>query len=113
VIFSVVYQLTRCLLDCLMLLARREASKEAELLVLRHENAVLRRQVGRVRYQPADRLWLTMLSRLIPRHRWREVFGVTPATLLAWHRRLITRNGTIRAAGAPGDRPRQPRSATS
>ena len=44
VIFSVVYLLVCCLLSCLMLLARREASKEAELLVVRHENAVLRRQ---------------------------------------------------------------------
>jgi hypothetical protein len=66
VIFSVVSLLARCLLSCLMLLARRGASKEAELLVLRHENAVLRRQAGRVGYQPADRLWLAALSRLIP-----------------------------------------------
>jgi putative transposase len=45
-------------------------SKDAELLVLRHANAVLRRQAGRVRYQPADRLWLAALSRLISRGRW-------------------------------------------
>ena len=83
--------LTCRLLDGLMVLARREASKDAELLVLRHENAILRRQISRVRYQQADRLWLAALSRLIPRHRWGEVFAVTPATLLAWHRRLVTR----------------------
>ncbi len=65
-IFSVVSLLARRLLSCLMLLARRGASKEAELLVLRHENAVLRRQAARVGYQPADRLWLAALSRLIP-----------------------------------------------
>jgi putative transposase len=47
VIFSVGYLLARCLLDGLMVLARREASKDAELLVLRHENAVLRRQISR------------------------------------------------------------------
>jgi putative transposase len=83
------YLLTRCLLGSLMMLARREVSKDAGLLVLRHENAVLRRQVGRVRYQPGDRLWLAALSGLVPRHRWGEAFAVTPATLLAWHRRLI------------------------
>ena len=90
--FSVVYLVVRRLLGCLMVLARGEVSKDAELLVLRHENhenAVLRRQIGRVRYQPGDRLWLTALSWLIPRRRWGEVFAVTPATLLAWHRRLV------------------------
>ena len=58
---------------------------------LRHENAVLRRQTGRVRYQPAGRLWPSALSRLIPRRRWGEVFALTPVTLLAWHRRLVAR----------------------
>src|SRR6266536_2194515 len=85
-----------------MVLARREASKDAELLVLRHENAVLRRQVVRVRYQPADRLWLAALSRLIPRRRWGEVFEVTPATLLAWHRRLVIRIATDNPAWGTG-----------
>jgi hypothetical protein len=60
VIFSVVYLLARSLLSCLAVLARREVPKDAELLVLRHENAVLRRQISRVRYRPADRLWLTV-----------------------------------------------------
>ena len=112
-IFSVVYLLARCLLGCLMVLARREVSKDAELLVLRHENAVLRRQTGRVRYQPGDRLWLAALSRLIPKRRWGEVFAVTPATLLAWHRRLSHANGITRTGGVPDGRPRRPRSASS
>jgi putative transposase len=87
--FSVVCLLVRRLLGCQMVLARGEVSKDAELLVLRHENAVLRRQIGWVRYQPGDRLWLTALSWLIPRRRWGGVFAVTPATLLAWRRRLV------------------------
>jgi hypothetical protein len=91
VIFSAVYLLVRCLLSCLMVLARGEVSKDAELLVLRHDNAVLRRQIGRVRYQPGDRLWLAALSGLVPRCQWGQVFTVTPATLIAWHRRLVTR----------------------
>jgi transposase InsO family protein len=102
VIFSVGYLLARCLLDGLMVLARREASKDAELLVLRHENAILRRQISRVRYQQADRLWLAALSRLIPRHRWGEVFAVTPGTLLAWHRRLVTRRWDYTSRRRPG-----------
>jgi putative transposase len=102
VIFSVDYQLVRCLLGCVMVLARREVSKDAELLVLRHENAVLRRQISRVRYQPGDRLWLAALSRLIPRRRWGELFAVTPATLLAWHRRLVTRKWDYKSRRRPG-----------
>jgi putative transposase len=72
---------------------RRSASPSARpaLLVLGHENAVLRRQVSRVRYHPAGRLWLAALSRLIPRRRRGEAFTVTPATLLAWHRWLVAR----------------------
>ena len=101
-IFSVGYLLARCLLACVMVLARREVSKAAELLVLRHENAVLRRQISRVRYQPGDRLWLSALSRLIPQQRWGEVFAVTPATLLAWHRRLVTRKWDYTSRRRPG-----------
>ncbi len=101
-IFSVVYLVVRRLLDCLMVLARREVSKDAELLVLRHENAVLRRQTGRVRYQRADQLWLAALSRLIPRRRRGEVFAVTPATLLAWHRRLVARRWDYSGRRRPG-----------
>jgi putative transposase len=105
VIFSVVYLLVRCLLSCLMVLARQEPSKDAELLVLRHENRVLRRQIGRVSYQPADRLWLAALSWLIPRHRQGEVFAVAPATLLAWHRRLVTRKWDYTSRRRPGRPP--------
>ena len=83
-IFSVVYLLARRLLGCLMVLARREVSKDAELLVLRHENAVLRRQISRVRYQPADRLWLAALSRGLAAPLGRGLRGVTPGTPLAW-----------------------------
>jgi putative transposase len=107
VIFSVVYLVVRRLLDCLMVLARGEVSRDAELLVLRHENAVLRRQTGRVRYQPGDRMWLAALSRLIPRRRWGEVFAVTPATLLAWHRRLVARKWNYASRRRPG-RPSTP-----
>ncbi|WP_246144531.1 hypothetical protein [Actinacidiphila oryziradicis] len=82
---STVYAVTRRLLSLPALLLRREVSKDAELLVLRHENAVLRRHVPRVRYEPADRLWFAALSHLIPRRRWAQVVPVTTATLLRPH----------------------------
>jgi putative transposase len=81
----------RCLLGLTAVIVRRDLSKDAELLVLRHENTVLRRQIARVHYTPADRVWLAALSRLVPRRCWAEVFSVTPATILAWHRRLVSR----------------------
>ena len=104
-IFSVAYLVVRCLVGCVMVRARREVSKDAEFLVLRHENAVMRRRIGRARYQPGDRLWLAALSRLIPRRRWREVFAVTPATLLAWHRRLVTCKWDYTSRRRPGRPP--------
>jgi putative transposase len=102
VIISVVYLLVRCLLSCLTALTRHQVSKDAELLVLRHENTVLRRQVGRVRYATGDRLWLAALSRLVPRRRRGEVFAVTPATLLAWHRQLAARRWDYTSRRRPG-----------
>jgi putative transposase len=104
-ILSVVYRTTRHLFSALAVAVRHDASKDAELLVLRHENAVLRRQVARVRYTWADRLWLSALAGLIPRRRWEVVFPVTPATLLAWHRRLIARRWDYSARRAPGRPP--------
>ena len=73
--------------------------KELEIVVLRHEIAVLRRQLSRPAMQPADRVLLAAASRLIARARWRSFF-VTPETPLAWHRRLVARRLTY-----PGRRP--------
>src|SRR3954454_15867116 len=69
-----------------------------EIAVLRHQLAVLRRQVPRLRYTPADRMLLAALAKLLPRERW-VAFLVTPSTLLRWHRELIARRWTYPHTG--------------
>ncbi|MFD0224443.1 hypothetical protein ACWGPD_38435 [Streptomyces hirsutus] len=66
---SIVTALVRNLITVPAVVLRSRVAKDAEVLALRHENAVLRRQIARVRYEPADRIWLAMLSRLVPRER--------------------------------------------
>ena len=105
---KIVYLLVRRVLGLAVLVFRTNLAKDAELLVLRHENAVLRRHASRVRYEPADRIWLAALARLIPRNRWAEVFPVTPATLLAWHRRLAAKKYDTSKRRKPGRPPTVP-----
>ena len=99
---SLVYLLLRQVLQMLTQLARDGGAKDVEILVLRHQVAVLRRQVHRPDLEPADRVVLAALSRLLPRPRW-SAFFVTPATLLRWHRELIARRWTY-----PHARPGRP-----
>ena len=103
-----VYLLVRRVLSLAVLISRKDLAKDAELLVLRHENAVLRRNAGQVRYEPADRVWFAALARLIPRRRWADVFPVTPATLLAWHRKLAAKKYDTSKRRRPGHPPTIP-----
>src|ERR671919_995448 len=66
---------------------------EAEVLVLRHELAVIRRQIRRPKLRRRDKLFLSAMSRMLPRERW-AAFMVTPATLVRWHRELVRRKWT-------------------
>jgi transposase len=75
-------------IQLLAMLARGDAAKDLEILVLRHQLAVLRRQTPRPKLEPADRALLAAISRALPRSRW-SCFLVKPETLLRWHRRLV------------------------
>ncbi len=104
-LLKIVYLLTCRVLSVVFLVLRCDQANAAELLVLRHENAVLRRNVSRIRYDPADRLWFSALARLLSRRRWAEIFPVTPATLLAWHRRLAAAKYDTSERRKPGRPP--------
>lgn len=92
-IWSFVYLAVRRIMELLLLCLRSCDAKELEILVLRHELEIFRRQHPRPRLEPKDRALLAALSRLLPRRRW-SVFVVTPATLLGWHRRMVRRHWT-------------------
>jgi hypothetical protein len=80
-------------IDLLALRGRRDRSKDVEILVLRHQLAVLRRQVARARFTPDDRALLSAFSRVLARDRW-SIFVVRPDTILRWHRRLVANHWT-------------------
>lgn len=90
------------MLDLLVLRGRRDRSKDAEILVLRHQLGVLHRQVPRPQFEPVDRMFLSALARVLRRDRW-TVLLMKPDTLLRWHRRLITKHWTYphRQPGRP------------
>src|SRR4249919_3045655 len=102
---KIVYLLVRRILGLAVLISRTDRAKDAELLVLRHENTVLRRRAGRIRYEPADRVWFAALAQLIPRRRWAGIFPVTPAILLAWHHKLAARKYDTSRRRKPGRPP--------
>jgi hypothetical protein len=106
VLLKILYLLTCRVPGVAVLVFRGDRVQAAELLVLRHENAVLRRHIGRVRYEPTDRAWFAALARLVPRRRWTETFPVTPATLLAWHRKLAAAKYDTSKRRKPGARRR-------
>jgi transposase InsO family protein len=107
-LLKIVYLLVRRVLGVAVLVFSKDLAKDAELPVLRHENTVLRRHAGRVRYEPADRMWFAALAWLIPRLRWTGIFPVTPATLLAWHRKLAARRYDTSRRRKPGRPPTVP-----
>jgi putative transposase len=101
VLFRLIYRSLAAVLSWLALSARSSASKNAEILILRHELGVLRRGNSRPRIDWADRALLAALARILPRA-LRAHRIVTPGTLLRWHRHMVIKKWTQpRARGRP------------
>ena len=90
---SLLYRLVRRIFELLRVQRMDGVAKDAEILVLRHQLAVLRRQHARPRFSWSDRALIALLAHLVPRERW-HAFLITPATILEWHRRLVRRHWT-------------------
>jgi len=101
-LWSLAYVVVRRLFQLMVLCCRSPRSKELEILVLRHELSILRRQAQPPRLRVADRVLLAALSRALPRRAW-SAFSVSPRTLLRWHQRLVARRWTYphRGPGRP------------
>jgi hypothetical protein len=103
-LLSILYACFRVLADLVLLRCRSGRARDVELLALRHEVRVLRRQVKRNAWRSGDRFVLTALSRRLPHAGW-GVFPVRPETLLRWHRELVRRKwaafGERRGPGRP------------
>jgi len=107
------YRLIRLVIDLLVLRGRTDRSKDVEILVLRHQLTVVRRQIIRARFEPADRALFSAFARALGRDHW-SMFLVRPETILRWHRRLVAnhwtyphrpgRPSTVRRAARHGSR---------
>src|SRR6266542_234508 len=114
VLLKLAYLMLCRFVQLLTLLAHGDAAKDLEILVLRHQLTVLRRNTPRPRLEPADRALLAAISRALPRARW-SCFLVKPETLVRWHRQLVkggvdlpaawTRTSATRPGGPAADRP--------
>ena len=105
---KIAYLLMRWLYGLVALMLRGDRAKNAELWCSGMRTRCCAGQAGRVRYEPADRAWFAALAQFIPRRQWGEVFPVTPATLLAWHRRLAARKYGTSTRRQPGRPPTVP-----
>ncbi len=103
---SFLYRLVRRVFEILSVHHMDSVAKDAEIVVLRHQVSVLRRQVARPRFSWSDRALIAALARLVPKQRW-AAFLVTPETILGWPRALVRRRWTY-PHGKPG-RPALPK----